>query len=303
MMPRDGFLNLLKPPGITSHDVVARVRRHLGIRRAGHLGTLDPAAAGVLPVALGRATRLFQYAAGGEKDYRAEIVFGTATDTLDAEGRVVATADAGALTAAQVQQLLAGFTGTITQTPPSFSAVHIGGKRLHELARSGAAMTGRPRPVQVSSLALVEFAPGRRAQALLDITCSAGTYIRVLAADLGQAADLPAHLRFLVRTRVGRFRLPDALSPEEFATACSAGEATTIATPPDWPLCHLAAVHLEARAAVGFVAGRRVACASPSGWPLRVYGPGERFLGLGEVLAERQLRPRLVLASEEGLRQ
>lgn len=303
MMPPDGFLNLIKPPGITSHDVVALVRRHLGIRRAGHLGTLDPAAAGVLPVALGRATRLFQYAAGRDKDYRAEVVFGAATDTLDAEGRVVATADAGALTAARVKQLLTGFTGTIMQTPPSFSAVHIGGKRLHELARSGVAMTGHPRPVQVSSLVLVEFAPGRRAQALLDVTCSAGTYIRVLAADVGQAAGLPAHLRFLVRTRVGRFRLSDALSPEEFATACEVGETANMATPPDWPLCHLPAVHLDARAAAGFVAGRRVACSSPSGWPLRVYGPGERFLGLGEVLAEKQLRPRLVLASREDLGQ
>ena len=303
MMPLDGFLNLLKPPGVTSHDVVALVRRHLGIRRAGHLGTLDPAAAGVLPIALGRATRLFQYAAGEDKDYRAEIVFGAATDTLDAEGRVVATADAAALTAARVQQLLAGFTGTIVQTPPSFSAVRMGGKRLHELARSGVAMTGRPRSVQVSSLGLVDFTPGRRARALLDITCSAGTYIRVLAADLGQAAELPAHLRFLVRTRVGRFRLNDALSPEEFAIACSAGEATNIAMPADWPLCHLPAVQLDARGAAGFVAGRRVACGRASGWPLRAYGPGERFLGLGEVLAERQLRPRLVLASEEGVRQ
>lgn len=303
MMPPEGFLNLLKPPGATSHDVVDLVRSHLGIRRAGHLGTLDPAAAGVLPVALGRATRLFEYAAGRDKDYRAEVVFGAATDTLDAEGRTLATADASALTAAQVERLLPNFTGTIRQTPPAFSAVQIEGKRLHELARSGATVTGRPRQVQVSSLALLDFTPGERARALLDITCSAGTYIRVLAADLGQTAGLPAHLRFLVRTRVGRFTLSDALSLEEFAAACRAGEAASMAIPLDWPLCHLAAVHVDERAAAGFVVGRRVACASPAGRPLRVYGPGERFLGLGEVLAERQLRPRLVLVDREELAQ
>ncbi len=155
-MALDGFLNLLKPPGPTSHDMVAFARRCLRINRVGHLGTLDPAAAGVLPICVGRATRLFGFVEG-RKAYRAEILFGTTTDTLDAEGVVLSRADASEVTLEALREQLAARLGQQEQSPPSFSAVQVGGKRLHELARRGEAVAAPARTVTFYSLDLIEF--------------------------------------------------------------------------------------------------------------------------------------------------
>ena len=297
-MPRDGFLSLVKPPGMTSHDVVAFVRSRLGVRRVGHLGTLDPAAAGVLPAAVGRATRLFRFAGGRDKAYRAEVVFGIETDTLDAEGRVLARRDSGDLTETRLGELLPEFVGEIEQAPPAFSAAQVGGRRLHELARSGSPREGRPKRVRIGEFELVEFVPGESARALIDVVCEAGTYVRVLAAELGRAAGCGAYLGFLVRTRVGRFTLPQSLTLEEFEAACERGEGDTLLLPPDWPLDHLPAVTLDERAARAFLQGSRVRATSSAAWPVRAYGPEKSFLGLGEVMAESQMRPRVVLAAQ-----
>ena len=309
-MAADGFLNLLKAPGMTSHDMVAWVRARLGVRRVGHLGTLDPAAAGVLPIAIGRATRLFRFAGGPDKAYRAEVVFGVATDSLDAEGRVVEVSDSSALTEEKVRELLLGFVGEIEQTPPAFSAAHVGGKRLYEAARRGSpasggqAQTGRPRRVRIVELELVDFAPGRAARALIDVVCEAGTYVRVLAEDLGKAAGCGAFLGFLVRTRAGRFELSEALTREEFEAACEQQMEDKVMLPMDWPLAHLPAVELSQAGARNFVQGSRVLAAGALGWPVRVYGEDGVFLGLGEMAGDlpaggqagSQLRPRVVLA-------
>jgi tRNA pseudouridine55 synthase len=287
----NGFLNLLKPPGMTSHDVVAFVRRQLGQRRVGHLGTLDPAAAGVLPVAVGRATRLAEIVGHADKCYRALIIFGVTTDTLDGEGMVTSTADAGAVREAPLRAALTGMLGEQEQVPPAYSAVQVGGKRLHELARRGLAAAPPPRRVRFARLDLVEFRPGPRASALVDIACSAGTYVRVLAADLGRAAGPGAYLEFLLRTAAGRFALPEAVTLEEFAAAPAAA-----LLPSDWPLTDLPQTALPAADAVVFAGGARRRVSLDPAPQVRVYC-GHTFFGLGEVTPEGWLRPRLVLVS------
>jgi tRNA pseudouridine55 synthase len=299
-MAADGFLNLLKPPGMTSHDVVSLVRARLGVSRVGHLGTLDPAAAGVLPICVGRATRLFQFASGRDKAYRAEVAFGVTTDTLDTQGEVVEVRDSRDLTEAALAALLAELVGEMEQAPPAFSAARVGGRRLHELARRGEPREGRPKRVRIERLELVDFAPGRQARALMDVVCSAGTYVRVLAADLGRNAGCGAHLAFLVRTRVGPFELSDSLTVEELAAAGEKGEEEGVLLPADWPLADLPAVELDASSARAFAQGTSVRTDAPPGWPVKAYGPGRSFLGLGEIVAARQIRPRVVLAGEGG---
>jgi tRNA pseudouridine55 synthase len=292
----DGFLNLLKPPGMTSHEVVAWARSQLGLSRIGHLGTLDPAAAGVLPLSLGKATRLFDYASGPDKAYRAEIAFGLQTDTLDAEGAVVARSDASGLTESALRALLPQFLGEIEQIPPAFSSVSVGGRRLHQSARAGARVALAPRRVTIKQLDLVDFTPGARAYALMDIVCTSGTYIRALADDLGRAAGCGACLGFLVRTRAGRFELAHASTLEEAALRLRSGQALRLGSlrgggappaadgrptegergggvpalhgaeelllPLDWPLVGLPEVVLTSSEAVAFVRGTRV---SPQG--------------------------------------
>lgn len=290
----DGFLNLLKPPGMTSHDVVVFARRLLGQRRVGHLGTLDPAAAGVLPLALGRATRLSPLA-GGEKEYRAEVCLGATTTTLDAEGAVTAFGDASRVTRAEVTAALARFEGEVEQRPPPYSAAHVGGRRLHELAREGRQMEGRPRRVRIHRLELTGFWPGRAARALLAIECGPGTYVRVLAGELGRVLGCGAYLSFLVRTRVGRFALPEALTLEEFRERAETGHFDRAVLPPDWPLVHLPATALDDDAAWAFLHG---AAAMVAGCPtglVRAYSADGRFLGVGAVSEEAELRPRVVV--------
>jgi tRNA pseudouridine55 synthase len=297
-MQVDGFLNVLKAPGMTSHDVVAQIRHSSGAARAGHLGTLDPAASGVLPICLGRATRLFRFAGGIDKAYRAEIEFGTRTDTMDAEGRVVARADSSGLTEERLRSILEGLVGESEQAPPAFSAAKVGGRRLHEHARAGVIVKGRPKRVMVSSVTLVEFVPGPSAHALVDVVCSPGTYVRVLADDAGRAAGCGAYLSFLVRTRVGRFELSDALTLEEVAEAASNHELPARVLPSDWPLTDLPELSLEPPAARAFVRGSRVLAGTGPAWPIRVYGPERLFLGLGEVVEKGKLQPRVVLSEE-----
>jgi tRNA pseudouridine55 synthase len=214
-----GLLNLLKPPGMSSHDVVAVVRRILKTKRVGHGGTLDPLAAGVMTVAVGKATRLLDYL-NHEKSYWAEIAFGLSTDTLDAEGRPTARACASQLTAEKLESVLVGFRGTQSQTPPMTSAVHVNGKRLYELARAGVTLSPEERPsrtVTISQLRLLAFAPGSLATARVFVRCSAGTYIRSLAFDVGAALGLPACLAFLLRTAAGDCSIETAQTLEELA--------------------------------------------------------------------------------------
>jgi len=199
----NGCLAVDKPAGMTSHDVVARCRRALAERRIGHAGTLDPPATGVLVLGVGRATRLLRFAENHDKEYVAEVVFGAATDTQDATGSTIAEVDATGLTERAVADVLPTFTGTIDQVPPMVSAVKVAGERLYKKARRGEEVERAPRTVQVHAIELLWFEPGPRARARLRITCSKGTYVRTLAADIGAALGVGAHVATLRRTRVG----------------------------------------------------------------------------------------------------
>jgi tRNA pseudouridine55 synthase len=205
----DGLVIVDKPGGMTSHDVVARLRRITGTRRVGHGGTLDPMATGVLVAGVGKATRLLGHLALSEKDYLATIRLGQATDTCDAEGTVVSGAPAGAVTLDAVRAATAPLTGAIQQVPPAVSAVKVAGTRAYRLARAGTAPVLAPRAVTVSSFRVLS--DRRAAGDLLDVdvavTCSSGTYIRALARDLGEALGVGGHVTVLRRTRAGSYDL------------------------------------------------------------------------------------------------
>ena len=211
----EGFINFLKPPGMTSHDAVGYVRRQLGEKKVGHAGTLDPGAAGVLPVAVGRATRLIEYFDSVPKAYRAEMVFGFATDSGDDSGKVLERCTDFVMPSKE--RLLAAFqhfSGTITQVPPAHSAIKINGRRACDLLREGRQVEIPSRLVQIHSLRLMEL--GKK-HIVFDVECSKGTYIRSLCTDLGAYLGIPATMSFLVRRAVGEFSLADSITPEQLS--------------------------------------------------------------------------------------
>ncbi|GIG66302.1 tRNA pseudouridine55 synthase [Phytomonospora endophytica] len=209
--PTPGFVVVDKPGGMTSHDVVGRMRRLAKTRKVGHGGTLDPMATGVLVLAVGRATRLLTYVSGSDKAYDATIRLGLATVTDDAEGEVTATADASGVTREAVERVLAGMTGEIDQVPSSVSAVKIDGKRSYARVRAGEEVELKSRRVTISRLDVHDFRPGDTTVDLdVTVECSSGTYIRAIARDLGTALGVGGHLTALRRTRVGGFTLAEA---------------------------------------------------------------------------------------------
>jgi tRNA pseudouridine55 synthase len=221
----DGVLVCDKPAGVTSHDVVARVRRLARQRRVGHGGTLDPPATGVLVIALGRATRLLPFLPMEPKRYLAGIVFGSETDTLDAAGSVTGTAPVDGIDREAVVSGLERLTGPQEQVPPMVSAVKLDGERLYRKARRGETVERSPRPIVVHALELLDFEAGPPPRATVEVTCSGGTYVRVLAADLGRSLGSLAHLASLRRTAVGAFTEREASTLAELEALPSLEEA------------------------------------------------------------------------------
>jgi len=243
-----GLLNILKPPGMSSHDVVAFIREVTGERRVGHTGTLDPFAAGVLVVCVGRATKIIQFLQDDHKQYRAEICLGIRTDTLDGEGEVTSRNEDCRLGIADLKRCLKRFVGEIQQTPPMASAIKHRGCRLYKMAREGRRVRRKQRTVHIYSCVLVDtwdlcpqgdLVYGSRI--MLDVDCSRGTYIRSLAADLGEVCGCGAYLSFLVRTRSGQFRLRDSKTLEELAKL-DRRQLESELIPMDAVLSHLPAV-------------------------------------------------------------
>lgn len=237
-----GFINVDKPQGITSFDVVRRVRRASGTKKVGHAGTLDPNATGVLPVALGEATRLVDELVGATKRYRAEVIFGVATDTYDLDGAVMATADASGLDEAALREALRPYRGEVMQRPPAYSAVKRAGVTAYRAARRGEPLDLEPRPVLVHDVTIVDFdrTTPERPRATLDVTCGKGFYVRALAHDVGQALGVGAHLGDLRRTQVGPFLADEAVPLETVERLLAAGEVETLIHAPDvviadWP--------------------------------------------------------------------
>lgn len=239
-----GFLNIDKPPGLTSHDVVARLRRLAGQKRVGHGGTLDPAATGVLPVALGEATRLLDYLVEGRKRYEAVIALGVVTTTDDADGEIVNEQPVPPLREADITAALRTFTGVIQQVPPMYSAVQVGGRRLYDLAREGVRLELAPRQVEIDAIRLVDW---QLPVLALDIICGKGTYIRALARDLGECLGCGAHLQSLRRTAVGSLCLDTAVSLDALLDAPAS--LTTHLLPPEVAIAHLPRVDLDEVAA------------------------------------------------------
>lgn len=211
----DGLLVVDKPAGWTSHDVVAKTRGLLGTRKVGHAGTLDPDATGVLVLGVGRATKLLRYLSPLDKAYVGEVRLGVETSTLDAAGEVTATHDMSGVRFEDVEEAARAFVGDIEQIPPMVSAVKVEGRRLHELARQGVEIEREPRPVTIRSLTVLPDPDGDPLGFTIAVECSAGTYIRTLAADIGNALGGGAHLRSLRRTSIGSHTLADAIPLEQ----------------------------------------------------------------------------------------
>ncbi|HLX40907.1 MAG TPA: tRNA pseudouridine(55) synthase TruB [Ktedonobacteraceae bacterium] len=210
----DGILNINKPTGMTSHDVVAKVRKLLKQKRVGHAGTLDPAASGVLPICVGQGTRVAEYLSESGKAYAADILFGVVTDTYDAEGAIVRTADTENLTLEQIQEALSGFLGPQMQMPPLYSAIKLQGQPAYKRMRAGEPITLEPRPVVITQLDILTWQPPKLT---LTIECSKGTYIRSLAYDLGEHLGCGASLVGLIRTRSGPFTLSQSITLDQLA--------------------------------------------------------------------------------------
>ena len=237
----DGILNIDKPYGITSMDVVRRVKRASRQRRVGHAGTLDPVATGVIPVCLGQATRLMEDLINGSKTYRADVELGASTNTYDALGDITAHSDASAVSRADVEHSLQAFIGDIMQTPPMYSALKRDGKRLYELARAGVQVELEPRPVTVHAIDLQDWTPPI---ATIQVRCGRGFYMRSLAHDLGQALGCGGYLKTLERLHCGGFSIADSVSLEEIEERFADGSWQDAAHAPDAPLLSLPAVIL-----------------------------------------------------------
>ncbi len=238
-----GFLNLHKPLHLTSHDCVAKVRRLLRQKRVGHGGTLDPLAEGVLPLAVGAATRLLPYLPG-EKQYQAIIRFGVRTDSDDLAGEVLESKNVSDLTLADVEQLLPTFLGEIEQIPPQYSAIQVNGKRLYELARAGITQAVPSRIVEISNLQVLGWRSGDQPELDLQITCGEGTYIRALARDLGDRLGMGATLAGLVRQQSGGMALGHSVGLTALEKIIKAGEPIPL-IPPQEALSHLPTVQLN----------------------------------------------------------
>jgi tRNA pseudouridine55 synthase len=294
-----GFLVVDKPLGWTSHDVVDAARRWFGTRRVGHLGTLDPLATGVLPLAIRDATKLVPFVDPGRKVYVGTIRLGVATDTFDAEGRVLMRHAGPLPDEAEVRRALAGFVGDIEQVPPMYSSVKHGGEPLYRLARRGEEVERAPRAVRIHSLVLHEYRPPDLG---IEVACSPGTYVRVLAEDLGRVLGCGAHLAGLRRTESGPFRLDDAVSAQTLERDAAEGKIEQRLVSPARTLGLPSLVLREDEL-------RRVGHGSelepPPGAPAPLRAPGARVLALDaagevvavlEVRADRRLRPLRVLA-------
>lgn len=298
-MVSDGLLLADKGPGLTSFQIVAHLRRVLRVSKVGHGGTLDPMATGLLPILLGDATKLTVYLQGLDKGYLATIRLGVATDTLDATGAVTRERPVPPLSVDDVRAVLERFVGEIEQVPPMYSALHVGGRRLHELARAGIAVERAPRRVRVHAFELIEWVPPRLR---VRVTCGSGTYVRSLAADVGEALGCGGHVEALVRTRVGPLRLEDAVPSE----VIQQGDAATLAArvlPADRAVTHLRAAHVSPEAGRRLAHGQLVplsalgaADAPAAPVPCRMYA-GSGFLGIGE-LSPDGLRPLRLLHAD-----
>lgn len=296
----NGYYNILKPTGMSSAAVVAVMRRLTGVKRIGHAGTLDPEAAGVLPVMTGKATRLFDYLADKEKEYIAVCAFGAATDTQDATGTVTETGDnyPSRETFLKATEQL---TGEITQRPSMYSAIKVGGKPLYQRARRGETVEVPERTVRIDSIELIGETEEHEFE--IRVKCGRGTYIRTLCADLGRLCGCPAHMRSLTRTRSGLFEIGNAITPDEARKLAEQGRLAERLLPPDYALAHLPKANAPGKMAKMVKNGAKMPLFFPTDTleeeaPVRIYMDG-RFWGIA-VRRKDELVWKVQIAPEDG---
>lgn len=288
----NGIVNVLKPTGMSSHDVIGQLRRMYNMKKIGHAGTLDPLASGVLPIYLGQATRLIEYGDSGIKEYRAEFALGLATDTEDLTGNVVAVSAVPELTTAQIEQVLASFRGDIEQRPSQYSAINVNGVKAYKLARQHAEFTLPGRPVTIYELQLLSYEQGR---GILHVTCSKGTYIRSLIRDLGEALGTHGCMTYLVRTRAGLFEIEEAVTLEEIEKA-----PLTYVLPADMAIHGLRKVTLSPEKCTFLLQGRPVPFNGKNLTHeeiLRIYNTEDNLTGIARFDKEHHvIRPHKMFA-------
>jgi tRNA pseudouridine55 synthase len=289
----DGVLTIRKAAGWTSHDVVAKIRHLLGGVKVGHGGTLDPAATGVLPILIGRGTRIAEYLIGWEKEYRAVLRLGVTTDTQDATGTVVARHDPSGVTERTIHETVERFRGTIQQIPPMYSAVKIGGMPLYKSARAGKTVEREARTVVIHALDVLSVTG---ADVTLRVLCSKGTYVRTLCADLGLALGVGGHLLSLERRRAGPLSITAAMTVEEVAAHQALGRLSDYLLSMDEALQHLPCIEVDGPTSnrvrhgspVPFACLRWLKPSSEPGTPVRIHDTEGRLLAIGRYLGERR---------------
>ncbi|HHV64411.1 MAG TPA: tRNA pseudouridine(55) synthase TruB [Peptococcaceae bacterium] len=292
----NGIINILKPIGMTSTDVVRWIKRKIKIDKVGHIGTLDPGATGVLPICVGKATKLVQFYSQEEKSYRAEITLGITTDTQDAFGRELSKI-IPQVTLADLKRVLSKFRGNITQIPPMFSAVRKQGKHLYDYARQGIEIERPEREVSITKLELISWQDDVFPKALLDIECSKGTYIRTLCQDIGEELGCGAHMSFLLRLRAGKFTLDSSYTLEEIEYFLAKKDESFVLSP-DWGLT-LPEVRIPQSRLIAFKNGLPSSrtmlrgVRSSEGQLIKVYCD-KQFLGIG-IWKNDSLYPNKVL--------
>jgi tRNA pseudouridine55 synthase len=298
--PVDGLLLLNKPAGLTSNQALQKVKRLLQAKKAGHTGSLDPAATGMLPLCFGEATKVCAYLLDADKTYRVTAKLGIATDTGDADGTETAQGEVPALSADKWNEILQGFRGESLQVPPMYSALKKEGKRLYELARKGEVVERAPRPIRIDEIELLEAAGARL---VFRVRCSKGTYIRSLVEDIARVAGTVAHTARLHRENVGDFRAEDMLDLKgaEVVAADGPGPLREQLLPPDRALAGLPDVSLENGLAAKFCGGQVVSGGEAGRTGLaRVYGENKEFLGVGELSGDGTVAPRRVFRVASG---
>lgn len=277
----NGIININKPLGMTSHDVVGRLRRILGIKKIGHTGTLDPDASGVLPMCIGRATKTADMLTAQNKQYIAEVTLGSATTTLDASGEVTETSEVN-VDECDIQSVVTEFVGDIMQIPPMYSAIKIDGKRLYELAREGVEVERKPRPVTIEKIEILGIDLENK-KFSMKVDCSKGTYIRTLCDDIGRRLGCLAHMSALIRTRSGRFCIDDAYTLDEVEKMAGGGDMSFL-VPIDKVFEELPKLILSSRRAKLMCNGVQISAQGIiDGETYRVYDESGSFLTISEA--------------------
>ena len=296
----DGLLVLDKPTGMSSNAALQHAKRLFGAAKAGHTGSLDPLATGVLPLCFGEATKFSQFLLDADKGYESTFVLGVGTDTADADGVVIAQAPAAHLTEDTVTQAMAMLTGAIEQVPPMYSALKVDGQPLYKRARAGEQVERAARPVEIYGFELLSFESGDQVRITVRVRCSKGTYIRTLAEDLGAALGVPAHVSTLRRCQSGPFALDDCVTPEQLTAVKEAGVDTdldALLQPIESGIQHLPRLSLSEAATFYIRQGQPVLVPNgPQSGMVRIADAGGLFLGVGDMRDDGKLAPKRLLA-------